>query len=51
VLHCLAVQTDLSSDWGKEREEEVVARLSPALFDLLRRNPKLVRFLTEKDDG
>lgn len=46
VLHAVASLTALSSDWGDEREEEIVLRLTPALLDVLRRNPRLVAYLT-----
>lgn len=43
LLHAVAAMT--GADLG-DNEEKVVRRLSPALLDLLRRNPNLVRFLT-----
>ncbi len=46
VLHAVANMTALDGEWGDEREEEVILRLAPALLDVLRRNPRLVAFLT-----
>ena len=46
-LHAVFDQTGLAHEWGPEVEEGVVRRLTPALLDLLRRNPKLVAFLCE----
>jgi hypothetical protein len=46
VLHAVANMTALDGEWGAEREEEVILRLAPALLDVLRRNPRLVAFLT-----
>lgn len=45
VLHCIADSTNLAGDWGTEREEEVIRRLTPILLDTLRRNPDLVKCL------
>lgn len=42
-LHAVFEQLGLAGD----DEEATVARLAPALLDLLRRNPDLVTFLTE----
>lgn len=47
VLHAIAFLSGLSSDWGTQREEEIVRRLSPLLLDVLRRNPALVAYLLE----
>jgi hypothetical protein len=44
LLHALCSLTGLNE---KVDEEDLVLRLSPALLDLLRRNPALVRYLTE----
>ncbi len=46
VLHAVANMTALDNEWGDEQEEEVILRLAPALLDVLRRNPRLVEFLT-----
>lgn len=46
VLHAVANMTALDGEWGDEREEETILRLAPALLDVLRRNPRLVAFLT-----
>jgi hypothetical protein len=48
LLHAIADVTGLSEAWG-DREEEFVGRLSPAILDTLRRNPKLVRYLIADD--
>lgn len=45
-LHQINVLTGLVVDWDREEEEKIVRRLTPALLDLLRRNPKLVAYLT-----
>lgn len=45
VLHTLAFLSGLSAEWGSEKEEAVVRRLSPLLLDTLRRNPDLVAYL------
>ena len=45
-LHAMLGVVGLSSALG-ENEEEVVKRLSPVLFEFLRRNPRAVQFLTE----
>lgn len=45
VLHCLAFLAGLSAEWGSEKEEAAVRRLSPLLLDALRRNPDLVAYL------
>lgn len=45
TLHALAFLSGLSSEWGSEKEEAVVRRLSPLLLDVLRRNPDLVAYL------
>lgn len=45
LIHALAAQTDVNRDWG-DLEEGFVSRLTPALLDVLRRNPRLVQFLT-----
>ncbi len=41
VLHGLTELTGIADDLGPKREERVVGRLTPALLDLLRRNPQL----------
>ena len=45
VLHALTEMTGLHNEWSEEKEEAVVRRLTPALLDVLRRNPDLVEFL------
>lgn len=44
VLHAVFALTELSGDV----EEDTISRLSPAMLDVLRRNPRLVAYLTEK---
>lgn len=44
VLHTISEMTGLALVWGKD-DEDFVRRISPALLDVLRRNPKLVEFL------
>lgn len=46
VLHGLTELTGIIDDLGHKREERMVRRLTPALLDLLRRNPELVEYLT-----
>jgi hypothetical protein len=48
VLHAVCGATGLDDAFadGTVTEEDLVGRLSPALLDLLRRNPKLVGYLT-----
>lgn len=45
TLHTLAFLSGLGFEWGTQREEEIVRRLSPLLLDVLRRNPALVAYL------
>lgn len=45
VLHAVFHNVGLSERFGEKTEEQVVRSLSPALFDLLRRNPDLVSYL------
>lgn len=47
-LHALFAQTGQATDM-QDDEEQFVRRLTPALLDLLRRNPRLVAYLTEPD--
>lgn len=49
VLHACIHKTCLSEMevWGKNHEEAIVVALTPILLDTLRRNPKLVQYLTE----
>lgn len=48
VLHAVVDMVGLGSEWGSEKEEAVVTRLSPALLDVLRRNPELVAYLLDE---
>jgi hypothetical protein len=47
LIHAMTATTGLDVDLGKILDESVARRLSPALLDMLRRNPKLVAYLTE----
>jgi len=53
-LHALVDQTALDGDLlAGEAQEQLVSRLTPALLDMLRRNPELVAYLcsmTENKD-
>lgn len=46
IVHVVASVSGLAEDWGSEREEQIVQRMTPLLLDVLRRNPKLVAHLT-----
>lgn len=46
VLHTLTDVSGLQSEWGAEKDESVVRRLTPHLLALLRQNPTLVTYLT-----
>lgn len=48
ALHAIVDLTGLNHAWG-DSEEDFICRLSPAILDLLRRNPKLVAYLTADD--
>lgn len=49
VIHAAYQQTNLfeNSEAANEREEALVAALTPRLLDVLRANPKLIAYLTE----
>lgn len=47
ALHAICEMTGLSAEWGEEREEATVRRLSPALLALLRDNPRTITYLTQ----
>lgn len=49
VLHTITEYTGVDDDLGADDEEKVVNRLAPVLLDVLRRNPKLVAYLTDTD--
>lgn len=49
VLHAVFAMNGLQQEWGEEKEEAVVRRLSPVLLAAMRDNPRLVAFLIEKD--
>ncbi len=46
LIHALADMTGVATNLGDKEEERTVRVLAPALLDLLRRNPKLVAYLT-----
>lgn len=46
TLHAIADVTGLGHEWGVEKEETIIRRLSPVLLDVIRRNPALVAYLT-----
>lgn len=48
VLHTITEMTGLALVWGND-DEDFIRRISPVLLDVLRRNPKLVGFLTADD--
>jgi hypothetical protein len=50
LLHVVFDNTGISNRFSDRTEEQLVRALSPALFDLLRENPELVRYLTEGAD-
>lgn len=51
-LHAVMGLVGADVELGVEKEEQLVRRVSPVLLDLLRRNPKLVAWLTKGDaDG
>jgi hypothetical protein len=45
VLHAVFHNVGLSEKLGDKAEEQMIRSLSPALFDLLLRNPQLVAYL------
>ena len=46
LIHAVMDLAGLSQELADEAEEMYVRRISPVLLDVLRRNPKLVQFLT-----
>lgn len=50
ATHALWTQTTLDRTYTEEQEEHIIWALTPRLLGLLRDNPLLVRFLTEKDE-
>lgn len=50
LLHCVIFETPLRKELkDSEEEEKLVWTLSPRILALLRDNPQLVAFLTEKE--
>lgn len=49
ILHALTDMTGVAAQLTSDTEEIVVRSLSPALLDLIKRNPSLVRFLAENE--
>lgn len=49
VLHGHFVLLGLREDISKKLEEKIVLALAPLLLDTLRKNPKLVAYLTHAD--
>ena len=49
LLHALWDTTPLRLEPISKREEDVVTALAPPLLDTLRRNPKLVAYLTTEE--
>lgn len=49
ILHAVMSLTGLASDLDDDTEEQVVFRLAGPLLDVLRRNPRLVAYLTMKE--
>lgn len=45
VLHALTDLTGVAYEIGGAEDEKLVRRLAPALLDVLRRNPALLRYL------
>ena len=47
VMHGICRNADLDREWGQEKLENYVFRITPLLLDVLRRNPQLIAFLVE----
>lgn len=45
VLHCVTQMAGLLSEWGEEKDEAVVTRLTPVLLGVIRDNPDLISYL------
>lgn len=50
LLHVVNEVTGLRQQWGNEKEERIIRRLSPILLELLQRNPDAVAYLTNTDE-
>jgi hypothetical protein len=50
TLHCLTTLAGINAELDEDDEEKFVNRLAPVLLDLLRRNPRLVGYLTDQSD-
>lgn len=49
AMHCAWNHTGLNLGLEEDDEEKIVTAISPLLFELLRRNPDLVAYLTAVD--
>lgn len=49
VTHVIVATVGLADEWGVDREEAVVRRMTPMLLSVLRDNPDLVAYLTAGD--
>lgn len=47
ALHAVFFQTGLAGELGEDRTESAIVRLTPALLDLIRRNPTMLAFLLD----
>lgn len=47
VLHTVISNCGLSDEWGVDKEEGIVRRITPGILAVLRDNPDLVAYLTE----
>lgn len=47
ILHACSSLTGLRVEMGEGWDESMCTRMAPVLLDVLRRNPRLVEFLTE----
>lgn len=48
-LHAVFNVTGLGQEWGSEKDEAIVTRVTPALLALLRDNPQAVAFWMENE--
>lgn len=45
VMHALFATLGLDYEWENDEEEKFIRRFSPALLNLIQRNPALIRYL------